>query len=274
MKEQNVVSHDGIPLKYSITKSNNEKPWIVFILPFGLTVNMAKSFFDFFEYHYRVITWEARSILDASDRSIAKHELSIENHVMDVHTILADCEITSAIFVGYCSGAGIALATANRYPNLIENLILVHGEYVLLGEKDCTTQFSTEIDTLLSLAAKSDHHLSLVFDKIEQERFDQNTNRPDGIDLPFTQLNYFRRYAANYLEYKSVQFMQLAQQVSHKTFLMCGALDAQANVASTEKIKALIPNSEIYIDPQADHYGVLREESGTLIKIWNYLCEQ
>ena len=274
MKQQNVVSHDGIPLKYSITGSNSEKPWIVFILPFGLKVEMAKSFFDFFESHYRIITWEARSILDASDRNLEERELSIENHVKDVKTVLADCEITRAIFVGYCSGAGIALATANRYPDLIENLILVHGEYVLLDEEDCMTQFSTEIDTLLSLAAKSDNHLNLVFDKIEMERFDQNANRPNGIDLPFTKLNYFRRYAANYLEYKSVQFMELARQVSHKTLLMCGMLDAQANVASTEKIKALIPNSEIYIDPQADHYGVLREESGTLVKIWNYLCEQ
>ena len=55
---------------------------------------------------------------------------------------------------------------------------------------------------------------------------------------------------------------------------MSGKRDVQANVRSTEKIKELIQNSEIYIDPEEDHYGILREESDTMVTIWNYLYEQ
>ena len=55
---------------------------------------------------------------------------------------------------------------------------------------------------------------------------------------------------------------------------MSGNRDVQANVTSTEKILELMPNSEIHIDPEADHYGILREESNTLVTIWNYLCDQ
>jgi pimeloyl-ACP methyl ester carboxylesterase len=273
MQEESVVSHDGISLRYAVRSVNSDKPWIAFILPFGMKMEMARPFFDFFEPHYRILTWEARSILENSDRGVREREFSIENHVLDVRTILDHNHIGRAIFVGYCSGAGVALAAANRFPQLIAKLILVHGEYVLLNHEGCTTQFSREIDVLLSMAAKDEEHLNLVFEKIENQRIGGGPSRPPGIDYPFTKLRHFRRYAANYLEYKSADFLELARQVGHKTLLMCGALDAQVNLASAEKMNAMVPNSEIFIDPHADHYGVLRDESNTLVRIWNYLCE-
>lgn len=273
MIEKQINSHDGIVLNYAVSEEFSDKPCIVLILPFGFKTHMADIFFDFFDTHYQLVTWETRTILEDSDRNLSEGELSIDNHVQDVKTILGACRIKNSIFVGYCSGAGIAIAAANRYPQLIKRLILVHGEFVLLNEMNCTTQFSMEIDTLLSLAAQSENHLTRVFDKIQSEKFDSNTNIPHGIDLPYRQKKYFRRYAANYLEYKSVDFIQLAKQVNHKTLLMCGEMDAQSNVRSSERIRSLIPSSEIFIDPNADHYGILRSDSTTLTKIWNYLYE-
>ena len=55
---------------------------------------------------------------------------------------------------------------------------------------------------------------------------------------------------------------------------MTGKKDAQANVASTVKIKDAMPNSILHVDDAADHYGILREDSSTLITLWNHLCEQ
>jgi hypothetical protein len=56
--------------------------------------------------------------------------------------------------------------------------------------------------------------------------------------------------------------------------LMTGKKDVQANVASTVKIKDVMPNSILHVDDDADHYGILREDSSTLITLWNHLCEQ
>lgn len=274
MKEQTVQSCDGIELKYAITEIKDRKPWIALIIPFGLKLKMAKYFFDFFEPHYNIVVWESRSILESSERKVVKNEFSIENHVMDMRVILDTCSVKKFVIVGYCSGAGLALAFANRYPQLIEDLILVHGEYTMLGDTSCTTQFASEIDSLLSLAGKDEEHLNLVFEKIKNDRFEENTDRPDGIDLPFTELVYLRRYAANYLDYKSTDFEHLARYVNHKTLLMSGNRDVQANVTSTEKISELMNNAEIHIDPEADHYGLLREDSNSMVTIWNYLYEQ
>ncbi|TQV77387.1 alpha/beta hydrolase [Aliikangiella marina] len=275
MEKKTLQSFDGIDINYAITKSSRPgKPWIALIIPFGLKLEMARHFCEFFQPHYNSIVWETRSILEDSERNITENEFVLENHVRDLKDVLDKSGAKSFIMVGYCSGAGIALAAANRYPNIINNLILAHGEYTMLHDSACTTQFASEIDSLLSLAAKDEEHLNLVFEKIKGDRFEDSSNRPDGIDLPFTKKEFLRRHAANYLSYKSSDFEHLAEYVSHHTLILTGERDVQANVTSSQKIADLISNSEIYIDPEADHYGLLREDSSTMITIWNYLYEQ
>lgn len=274
MHKHIIKSHEGYELRYATSDIKEDKPWIALIIPFGLKIEMANYFFEFFKPHYNVVTWESRSILENSQRKVVENEFSIENHIADLKSVLTECPAKSFVVVGYCSGAGLALAAANRYPQLIDDLILVHGEYTMLHEKTCTTQFAAEIDSLLSLAAKDEDHLNLVFEKIKNDRIDENTSRPDGIDLPFTELAYLRRYSANYLSYKDVDFEHLARYVTHKTLIMSGDKDVQANATSSQKIHELMPNSSIFIDPDADHYGLLREESNSMVTIWNYLYDQ
>jgi len=274
MLEKHVTSYDGITLNYAVTEIQPDKPWIALIIPFGMKVSMAKPFFEFFCPQYNVVTWEARSVLEESERLVAENEFAIENHVSDLHIVLESCPAKQFHVVGYCSGAGIALAAANRYPHLIGELILAHGEYTMLEKQGCTTQFAMEIDSLLTLAGRDEEHLGLVFDKIKNDRIDENSNRPQGIDMPFTNKAFLRRHSANYQAYKSVDFAHLAEYTDHQALLMTGELDVQANVLSTETIHALMPNSLLYVDPDADHYGLLRENAKSMVIIWNYLYDQ
>lgn len=271
--EGEVLSHDSVRLRYAYCGLTH-KPCIALVMPFGLRLDLATAFFRFYSPHYSVLTWESRLILDPPGRIVRSKDFAIDNHVKDVATILRACEVSRAILVGYCSGAGIALAAAKSFPQLFTTLILVHGEYVLLSEKSCTTQFAMDIDSLLSLAAKSEKHARQVFEKVTSERPMENKNIPEGIDTPFTQLHYLHRYAINYLVYKSTDFKKLAQSVTHRSLLLTGNHDIQANVESTRKIHGLIGNAEIYVDPDGDHYGLLREDSKTMATIWNYLSEQ
>jgi len=274
MIENKTESYDGLELKYAITDIQAGKPWIALIIPFGLKLVMARHFFEFFESQYNIITWESRSILEDSERLVSPNEFKIENHIDDLKKVLSVCPADKFTLVGYCSGAGLALAAANRYPQLLENLVLVHGEYVMLHDSSCTTQFASEIDSMLSLAAKDEEHLNLVYKKISGDRFEETSNRPEGIDLPFTELAYLRRYAANYLAYKDVDFEKLAATVTHRTLLMTGKMDVQANVTSSKQIHKIMPNAKITIDPGADHYELLRDESNSMVTLWNYLHEQ
>jgi pimeloyl-ACP methyl ester carboxylesterase len=274
MKEALAMGSDGVSLNYAASEFQEGKPWIALIIPFGLRVTIAKPFFEFFQPQYNIVTWESRLILSPDEQPVPPDAFELHRHVKDFEVVLAACNVRRCVVVGYCSGAGIALGAANRHPQRISQLVLVHGEYVLLDEPGCSTQFSREIDSLLTMAHSDESHLRKIFEKVRQERLDAGEHRPQGIDLPFSQLEFLRRHAQNYQAYKKADFQKLARFVAHRTLLMTGKKDVQANVASTLKIKGAMPNSTLHVDDAADHYGILREDSSTLTTLWNHLCEQ
>lgn len=273
MRVETVLSRDGVPLKCA-RGGSPDNPCIALIMPFGLKVELAEAFFRFHQRRYDLVTWESRLILDSSEREARPEDFAIINHVYDLVSVLRTCRVSRAFLVGYCSGAGIGLVAANRFPQLFSSLTLVHGEYALLGDQSCTTQFAADIDSLLSIAAESEEGARQVFDRVSSDRPLLNKHIPEGVDTPFTQLPYLRRHAMNYLAYKSTDFKKLARSVGHRSLLLTGSRDTQANVESTRKIHGLMRNAEIHVDPDADHYGILREDSKTLATIWNYLGEQ
>ena len=273
MKTEFLTTADGVRLKYAYTISDLDDPWIMLVFPFGLDVEIVSPFFEFFGSHYNICAWESRSILEQSDRECQVSEFSIDHHVADLLAVLDALRVEEAILVGYCSGAGIALAAINLQPNRFTQLILVHGEYTMLGDRSAVTQFAGDMDVLLGLAASSPERAQLVFEKIHNERFDADLPRPAGLDLPFRDIRFLKRYANNYLAYKSVDYAQLASEVSHPTLVMAGNKDVQVNVESAKKISSLIRNSSLFVDTDADHYGILTKDSNTLIAIWNNICE-
>jgi pimeloyl-ACP methyl ester carboxylesterase len=274
MREDVAVGPDGVKLHYAVSEHQEGKPWMALIIPFGLRVTVAKPFFDFFHPQYNIVSWEARLILSPDEQPGPPDAFELCRHVNDFEVVLATCNVRRCVVVGYCSGAGIALGAANRYPRRISHLVLAHGEYVLFDEPGCSTRFAREIDGLLTMAHTDENHLQKIFEKVNEERLDAGDHRPQGIDMPYSQPAFLRRYAQNYQAYKKVDFRKLARFVSHRTLLMTGKKDAQANVASTVKIKNAMPNSTLHVDEAADHYGILREDSTTLTTLWNHLCEQ
>jgi pimeloyl-ACP methyl ester carboxylesterase len=273
MNVSTLTTTDSIELKYAHFTARPDKGWIVLIIPFGLDVSMAKPFFEFFSSHYNVCTWSSRCILENSTRECAVAEFSIEHHVADLVAVLDELRIETAVMVGYCSGAGIALAGINQYPERFSGLVLAHGEYTLLQDALSTTPFAADMDVLLCLAAGSEERARQVFQKIQTERFEALGNRPIGLDRPFSDLRFLRRYASNYLAYRAADFERLAAQVSHSTLLLAGGKDIQVNIHSSRKIHSLMRQARLSVDPEADHYGVLRKDSNTLATIWNFLCE-
>ncbi len=274
MREGVAATADGVSLNYATSEYREGKSWLALIIPFGLRVTIAKPFFDFFEPQYNIVSWETRLILSPDDEPVPPGAFELQRHVQDFDAVLAACNIRKCVLIGYCSGAGIALGAANRYPQRLSHLVLVHGEYVLLDEPGCSTQFAREMDGLLTMAHTDENHLKKIFEKVQQDRLDAGDHRPQGIDLPFSRLAFLRRHAQNYQAYKKADFQKLARVVTHRTLLMTGKKDAQANVASTLKIKESMPTAQLHVDDAADHYGILREDSSTLVTLWNHLCEQ
>ena len=264
-----IQSRDNVNLNCAYRKISEGSPWIVLILPFGLPVDVSKHFFSYFNKRFNLLTWESRLVLCDEEYKM-DNKYSISRHVSDMHCLIKEFNVKKSFVVGYCSGAGIALAFTNRHPNLVRNLVLVHGEYTFLDDKTCVTNFGLEMDFLLSLIANDKSQLGTVFNKIGNV-IKAQSNSLRFINTPFTRKPYLERYAENYVAYKLVNFEELAKFVYHKTLVLTGKMDKQTNINSSKKIHELMPNASISIDEDADHYGIFYKESNTLAKVWNYL---
>jgi pimeloyl-ACP methyl ester carboxylesterase len=264
METRNISSHCASQLVIGHGKIEQNRPWVVFIIPFGLKIELAEPFIDSLSGDYNVVSWEARAILSSVDYELSNDELSVESHVEDLVTILGDLGVDKACIVGYCSGAGIALAAANRYPEKVDFLILANGEYTLLHDSSCTTQYGSDIDSILPIAAESESNAQFI---IERMPAGKDEAVPAGMDVPFSEAYILKRYAENYLNYRSTDFEALAKKITHKSFILTSKNDLQANVNSSQYIHRCIDKSEIYVDDFNDHYGVLRKDSTTIGKI-------
>ncbi|MEI8703618.1 alpha/beta fold hydrolase [Pseudoalteromonas sp. B62] len=170
MSKYSSVKNNKISLDYRISFYSEDVPWICLILPFGLKLDVANSFFDYFHNQFNIITYESRLILDSSSLQVIDGELTVENHVKDLMVVLNHKNIEDTILVGYCSGAGIALAAANQNPNRFSYLILVNGEFVLLNDRDCVTQYGIDIDNLLPIAAIDRSKAEFILNRLQPKK--------------------------------------------------------------------------------------------------------
>ncbi|WJG11189.1 hypothetical protein [Aliiglaciecola sp. LCG003] len=276
MIEEIMNASDGCQIKYAYSHSGKNNPWLVLILPFGLKNNLAKEFFSHFSDTYNIATWESRHILAPEGHQVTEGEMACEKHLSDLNELLDLLDIKTASLIGYCSGAGIAMAATAADTFCFENLLLIHGEYVLLKQRSCITQIGLDIDSILPMASASLADATYIFEKVCSSQDKKVADLPEHIDinLPFSQPYYFYRYAMNYLSYRAMDFQSIAANINTRTFLITGEQDKHTNADSSKFINDYIKNSEIYIDSDADHYGILRPNSNTLSKIEDILDKE
>jgi len=246
----------------------NNKPWLIFVVPFGIKVALAEPFFEHFAAQYQVLVWESRLILSHSDENTPQSAFDVACHVADLEQIMAACQIQSAALVGYCSGAGVALKAAQTMPQVFSHLVLVSGEYTLLDQPDCMTQFGQDVDSLLPIASESHDSAQFIIDRLS---FLSNPNVPDGVHRVFSNAEQFQQFAKSYLSYKSQDYAALARQIALPTLVIAGEADEQTTVSSSAFIQAQIANSQFYVSPSADHYALLRPQSEFFQRIDQFL---
>lgn len=276
MNMETVVAHDGVPLRCRRHVGSVDHPWLILIVPFGLDLKVADAFFDHFGGNYNIATWESRLILSCPERKVAKDDFSTTKHVRDLFSLAEFSGIDCATVVGYCSGAGVALAAANNRPEKVKRLVLVHGEFAFLDDEACMTQVGTDIDSILPLASRGEDKAQFILDRVASLKRARSGDLPQDTDinLPFSSPRYLYRYALNYLAYRETGFERLGRAVSATTLVMAGEADRQTNVCSARRIGRVIQSAQVFIDKDADHYGILRPQSNTLKQIERFLLEE
>lgn len=273
------TSVENVAIHYVIAQQKDNRPWVLYILPFGMELEFAAPFLDFFTPHFNVVTWEARQIIDEQNIDDSVIDLVTERHARDALHLMNVCNIEHATLVGYCSGAGIALLAANMAPTRFLHLILVHGEYTLFDHAVAITQFGRDIDSLLTLAVQDQDKATLLANKLAVQNSNNrtaggNNDLSRATEKPFSNPRFLWRLALNYCHYKQVPFKSLAESLTQPIHILTGNCDEQTNMASSQIIYHHCDNGSLIVTEQADHYGLLRQESDTLVEIWNAIVTQ
>lgn len=271
-----VPGSSGAMLNCLHTQIDHAKPSILVALPFGVPADVAKAAFEHFGPRFNVITWESRFVLNTDQDFTGEEQMAPVEHVGDMLALLRALGIESCTLIGYCSGAGISLVAASRYPNVFTDLILVNGEYQLFRRGHVATDYQKSIDTFLPVVATGRKQASFIFSKMAEisqvkKQGTVQTELDKQINLPFSKEEYLFRYAKNYMAYREFNALEIAKEIRQRTFVLTGRKDEHSNMENSEAVGRTIAGSTQYVDDNGDHYEFCRAGSPTLERIAEYL---
>jgi pimeloyl-ACP methyl ester carboxylesterase len=114
---------DGAVISYQLLRG--ESPQRLLVLLHGVASN-ATRWSEFVTHTHLRTTWDIlRLDLRGMGRSIYRGRIGMAEWCGDLATILAAEGYTSAVVVGHCLGANIAVEFSTRYPEQVEGLALI-----------------------------------------------------------------------------------------------------------------------------------------------------
>ncbi|MCB1035841.1 MAG: alpha/beta hydrolase [Acidobacteria bacterium] len=277
MELRQVDGSCGAVLRCGYTPPDPARRTLMIALPFGVPLSVAEAAFARFGGAFNVVTWESRLVLNLEQSFNGDEPMGPEQHAADMVRILEDLGVERCLLIGYCSGAGISLFAARRYPEVFEELILVNGEYQLFRKPGHTsTDYQRSIDTFLPVVATSRQQAAFIFSKMAEiskvSKQGKETELDRQINLPFSQEETLYRYAANYMAYRDFDALEVAAGLRQATFVLSGGKDAHSSVENSQAVERSIAGARWFVDDQGDHYEFCRPGSVILDEIDRYLA--
>jgi pimeloyl-ACP methyl ester carboxylesterase len=263
MLKRTVPSFDGRPLNVFHTAPRPRLADLVLVLPFGVRHQIADRLYPVLAADFNVITWESRFVLDL-DADAGDASIEADTHARDMVHIIEQSRgwqpgaSPQVDVLGYCSGAGVALLAAARHARLIRRLALVSGEYMLPAALCRQSNFQREVDLLLPAAATGMARARMLAEKIAGGRRAPGSEFDAFVSLPFSSAEHLHRYGLNYLAYRSVDFMRVAEQVRQPALLVAALDDRQVGVESSILISSRLPGASGLKTVDGDHYELCR----------------
>lgn len=273
MQKHTLRSFDDRALNVFHTPLSGAKEHVVVALPFGVRHAMADKVYAALAERYNVATWESRFVLDHhADAPDARIDATM--HVQDMKEVidfLLAAHVRPVHVVGYCSGAGIALLGAARYPDAIARLALVSGEFMLPATLCAPGPFQREVDVILPTAASDRDSAQFVYDSIASGRSVEQSEFHGFIALPFSSAEYLYRYGRNYVAYRDNDFPAAAAQVTQPTLILYARQDQHVAPQGSEVLRRHLRQPVASLAVDGDHYEFCRGNRAMLASLTDFL---
>ncbi len=208
-----------------------------------------QPFLPIFMPHFRVITPDSRAHGRTNNPA---GELSYRQMADDVAALIHALNLVQPIIVGYSDGGQIALELGMHYPGLADALVIGAAWYKFS---------STYLDTMKAVGFDGPGEVD--FDRIQSES-------PEWVeemkhDHVFSaDLNYWQTLLKQIsvmwwtpLDYTAEDF----HKISAPALILLGDRDGIVELQQAVDMYQLIPNAELFIIPNADHFTAETEPS-------------
>ncbi|WP_323773907.1 alpha/beta fold hydrolase [Alcanivorax sp.] len=219
-----------------------------------------------------VVTWESR-LLPSSGSDICEVVGDIGAHLADMEAVMDRLKIDTADVVGWCSGAGVALASGlTEIGRRVKKIALLNGAYL---HTDVTpTGFEKNINTIMPKVANDYLYAEMVFNSIFKSRSDAknfeeknaakstssllSSTDPDLVHLtsiPFQSPDNLYRYGQlvdGYLK----SFPEKVSNFKHEVLFATGSRDITTSPESSKKMAEKIEGSQFIQIDGGDHFMV------------------
>jgi nucleoside-diphosphate-sugar epimerase/pimeloyl-ACP methyl ester carboxylesterase len=277
-----VRSFDGTKLtSYSLNdspqKQNNSA--IVLVNAFGMDVDIWETLVYRLRSSYRVVTWDSRGVPGLTE-PFDEARCDVTSHARDLNAVLDHHEIQGAHFVGWCTGAQVALRFASLFPSKVLSFVSVNGAFSF-SEDIRISEFKKNIMYLMpkiaaSRAHASAYHQALYGNKTPLRQADREIQAAVDLDrstvheallasrelmvnmtsAPFRTEESLYRYAHLGMHLVREPSHAWAEYLTQPALILTGAHDTVALSDESEELARRIPKATFVKAPTGDHFSV------------------
>jgi pimeloyl-ACP methyl ester carboxylesterase len=214
-----------------------------------------------------VLTWESRG-LPSKDTDFTDMDVSLARQAQDGVEVLGAGGVKTAVIVGWCAGARLAIELAATWAGHVRGLVLLNGGYNLTA--GAKTPFEMSMNTSMPKISR-DRRLAEVFYHgifAGAQASDAATASPDGLlrsasasdvylaSLPFHSADNLYRYSRLTTPYIERPFALCDSVKRMRALVMTGDADKTASPESSRSVAELIPDADFVSIDGADHYSL------------------
>jgi len=253
-------------------------PAVVLINAIGMPVLLLAPIALHLARQFRLVTWESRWV-PSPDGVFDPQKCYLDNHLIDLTSLLESNGVDRAHIIGWCNGAQLALKFASLFPERTRSLVLLNGTFNL-PESITRTVFEKNMRFLMPKIAGNMAFAQLYYRMTSEERFRSDDPERQGeaagqsssfitcrnpalrhlTNAPFRTPELLYRYANMVTRSFEEPEPALAANMAMPVLVVSGSDDRVTHPETSREIARRIKGASLVMIEGGDHHALHDDE--------------
>jgi ornithine cyclodeaminase/alanine dehydrogenase-like protein (mu-crystallin family)/pimeloyl-ACP methyl ester carboxylesterase len=274
MQQIELIAPDGARLHVSDSGSPH-RPVALLCLPVGVEAFALDALIAALSGQFRVLVSQSRWVQDDGVIELeAHHNVSLGAHAADVVQIIDDLQLHDVHLIGYCSGALIALAAADKLGARVRSLTFCNGAYVL---REQGSDYESDVLELAQRYAPRPGLAKVIYPTVKASIRDRVGTEGRADEDRSSLLTQFRDETTFIKYIKAIRGIFLSDELSRightdiPVLAVSGGCDGMTPASQFDEVRHLLTNAVHHVLDGEDHYMPCRPQSEAMGLIRGFL---